>query len=416
VLLNGTLLESETSGGNCSGFISDNGYNISDDGSCELGSTSLVELDDSLIPPLQNNGGPTQTIAIPFGSTPSGFIPIADCIKAVSPPSALTTDQRGAPRPTPGNQNFCDAGAYQTQFSIVTNINDSGPGSLRQAILDANTMPTFADAIAIEAAGIIGLTSGALPSIANTSPQGLEIAAIPGVIVSGRKSSGIFSVNAGATLTLGFLTIATGSATDGGGIMNLGTVTVEGCTIAENSASVDGGGIYNEGTMTIVNSTFFDNSASEGGGIDNDNDGTLTVTNSTFSGKSASTEKEGGGINNRGHATVKGTILGNESTGGNCAHVTDGGYNISDDVSCLFGGTSINNSETLNLDPSGLQNNGGSTETIALEAGSEATDFIPIAACTDQESPPQPLTSDQRDDPGPTAAIPTFATPAPTKA
>jgi hypothetical protein len=168
--------------------------------------------------------------------------------------------------------------------------------------------------------------------------------------------------------------------------------------------------------MTIVNSTFFDNSASEGGGIDNDNDGTLTVTNSTFSGNSASTEKEGGGINNRGHATVKGTILGNESTGGNCAHVTGGGYNISDDVSCLFGGTSINNSETLNLDPSGLQNNGGSTETIALEAGSEATDFIPIAACTDQESPPQPLTSDQRDDPGPTAAIPTFATPAPTKA
>ena len=121
VLLNGTLLESETSGGNCSGFISDNGYNISDDGSCELGSTSLVELDDSLIPPLQNNGGPTQTIAIPFGSTPSGFIPIADCIKAVSPPSALTTDQRGAPRPTAGNPNFCDAGAYQTQFSIVTN-------------------------------------------------------------------------------------------------------------------------------------------------------------------------------------------------------------------------------------------------------------------------------------------------------
>ena len=42
VLLNGTLLESEASGGNCSGFISDNGYNIADDESCELGSTSVM--------------------------------------------------------------------------------------------------------------------------------------------------------------------------------------------------------------------------------------------------------------------------------------------------------------------------------------------------------------------------------------
>jgi hypothetical protein len=44
-----------------------------------------------------------------------------------------------------------------------------------------------------------------------------------------------------------------------------------------------------------------------------------------------------------------------------------------------------------------LANNGGPTQTIALEANSQAVDFIPIANCTDQSSPtPLQLTTDQR--------------------
>ena len=63
--------------------------------------------------------------------------------------------------------------------------------------------------------------------------------------------------------------------------------------------------------------------------------------------------------------------------------------------------TSVNNSTTLNLDPAGLQNNGGPTQTIALEANSQALDFIPVADCTDQSMSPVKLTTDQRGFPRP---------------
>ena len=395
VLLNGTLLESEASGGNCSGFISDNGYNIADDESCELGSTSVNgEPSDSLVPPLQNNGGPTKTIAISFVSNATGFIPIADCTKGF-PPTALTTDQRGAPRPAAGNPNFCDAGAFQNQFSIVTNTNDSGAGSLRQAILASNAMPSFGDIVVIEAAGTITLTSGALPEVSNTSSQGLEIvAAVPGVIVSGGNSFPIFGVSAGATFAVGGLTIANGNSTNGAGIFNQGTLTVDGCTLANNTiVGGFGGGIdnFSGATMTVVNSTFAGNSASGGDGGGIANGGTMTVTNSTFAHNTGGGFFfNDGGIYNENTATLKGTILG-DGAGGNCglaASLFDAGYNIDDDGSCGFSAPSVSDSTTLKLDPLGLQNNGGLTQTIALEAGSEASDFIPIASCTDQSSPP----------------------------
>jgi polymorphic membrane protein len=225
---------------------------------------------------------------------------------------------------------------------------------------------------------------------------------------------------------------------EGGGIHNTGTLTVSNSTFFGNEADGDigggailndigatlkvtnstffdnsapfatlggGGGIFNSGTLTVTNSTFSDNSATDigggvGGGIDNE--GTLTVTNCTFSGNSAGLG--GGGIGNLplGSTTLKGTILAAEP-GGNCGGViTDAGYNISDDVSCpLASGTSVDGSTTLNLDPLGLTNNGGPTQTIALEPNSEAVDFIPVASCKDQEAIPQPLTTDQRGFPRP---------------
>ena len=75
----------------------------------------------------------------------------------------------------------------------------------------------------------------------------------------------------------------------------------------------------------------------------------------------------------------------------------DGGYNISDDTSCGFAGTGTNG-QTLGdgvnplLDPNGLQNNGGPTQTIALQSTSPAISAIPPADCpsTDQRGDPRP--------------------------
>ena len=49
---------------------------------------------------------------------------------------------------------------------------------------------------------------------------------------------------------------------------------------------------------------------------------------------------------------------------------------------------------TLDLDPTGLQNNSSPTQTIALESGSQAIDFVPIASCFGPFD--VPVTDDQR--------------------
>jgi hypothetical protein len=131
-----------------------------------------------------------------------------------------------------------------------------------------------------------------------------------------------------------------------------------------------------------------------GGGIFNG--GMLTVTNSTFSGNSAPFD----GIISGG--TFKSTILANNS-GGNCSGtITDAGYNISDDSSCGFSKTgTANNGDNVNplLSTAGLANNGGPTQTIALNSESLAIDAVPVADCTDQDG--KPIKTDQRGFPRP---------------
>jgi hypothetical protein len=198
----------------------------------------------------------------------------------------------------------------------------------------------------------------------------------------------------------------------GGAISNVDFLTVTNSTFSGNQAT-GAGAIFDNGLLTVTNSTFSGNQASFAAGAIFELF-TLTVTNSTFSGNQAGV---GGAIDfdnefDDGVATLNGSILA-DSTGGNCnTTITDGGYNIADDDSCGFieapSGTSINNSTTLHLDPAGLRNNGGPTNTIALEPNSEAVDFIPVAECTDQSMPPVQLTTDQRGFPRPDPGNPNF--------
>ncbi len=205
---------------------------------------------------------------------------------------------------------------------------------------------------------------------------------------------GIFVMN-GEAIAIN-ITLTDNSAFAGGGIaaVDLGEgntrVTVINSTFAGNSASgpggfiSSGGAIYSGATLTVINSTFADNSADFGGGINNS--GTLAVTNSTFSGNSAN---EGGGIYNNGTLTVTNTIVANGTSGGNCSGtIIDGGHNVDDNATCGFtgtgctstGGTSFCNTNPV-LDPTGLQNNGGPTETIAVESGSPAINAGDESVC-----------------------------------
>jgi CSLREA domain-containing protein len=343
--------------------------------------------------------------------------------------------------------------ARATAYTVDTTADTSGAGdcSLRDAINAANGSPTGGstcttagtgtDTIGFSVTGTISLGS-TLPTITDTGLTITGPAGSPGITIDGGSSVQVMAVT--GTATLQTLTVAHGSsATTGGGIFNSGTLTLTNCTFSANSAATLGGGIDNSGgTMTVADSTFVNNSAgADGGAIFNDSNSTLTVTNSTFSANTSvdfgggifnghnailkitnstfsansTSASDGGGVENfLGTAILKSTILAAEPSGGNCAGsgtppVTDAGFNISDDGSCGFGATSVNNSATLHLDPAGLQNNGGPTNTIALEPNSQAVDFIPIADCTDQSSPtPLPVTSDQRGLPRPDPGNPFF--------
>jgi hypothetical protein len=60
---------------------------------------------------LQNNGGPTQTIALESGSQAIDFVPIASCVDAFDNPVA--DDQRLFTRPDDG-ESVCDVGVYES--------------------------------------------------------------------------------------------------------------------------------------------------------------------------------------------------------------------------------------------------------------------------------------------------------------
>lgn len=239
-----------------------------------------------------------------------------------------------------------------------------------------------------------------------------------GITVSGGGRARVFQVNRGGGLALAGLTVIDGDAGaggSGGGVFNVGKLEVSNSTFSGNSAGDNGGGIYNgQGSFLsvnnstfsgnsapgglggaiytddvsnadVTNSTFSGNSAAEGGGIYNGGSSPLGVTYSTFSKNSASAGTGiGGAVSNEDAAgaatTLSSTILAGGPSGGNCeGGITDGAFNISDDPTCFFTAQGSRNSTDPFLDPGGLKNNGGPTQTIALVSGGPAVNAVPQA-------------------------------------
>ena len=199
----------------------------------------------------------------------------------------------------------------------VTNTNDSGPGSLRQALVDAND----GDTIDFAVTGTIGLTTGELvvdKSLTISGPGADNLA------VNGNANSRVFYVGPDATVAISELSISNGNATAdfGGGIYNdHSTLTLNNCDLIGNSADF-GGCIYSAGspsggaTVTLNNSTCNNNAAIEGGGIFNVG-AEVTLNNCSFNGNSAS--NPGGGIYNFGETGSATVTLNNSTFSGNSA-------------------------------------------------------------------------------------------------
>jgi hypothetical protein len=192
--------------------------------------------------------------------------------------------------------------AYAATFS-VTNLNDSGAGSLRQAITNANANAGVTDTITFGVSGTITLLSE-LPAISD--PAGLTIdGAGQTVTVSGNNTVRVISVDSGAALAIKNLTIAHGfgGGSDGGGIYSLGMLNIANSTFSNNSVTTSGtfgGGVYSGGNLNVTNSSFLLNSASgsdgSGGGIYIAVGGAI-IKNSSFTSNSATGSLGvGGGI------------------------------------------------------------------------------------------------------------------------
>jgi hypothetical protein len=108
----------------------------------------------------------------------------------------------------------------------VTNNNDSGPGSLRQAIFDADNSNTGDTILFVGVSGTITLTLGTLViehSLTISGPGASTLA------VSGGGTSQVFVIKSGATVSISGLTIENGftSTLNGGGILiSGGTLTL----------------------------------------------------------------------------------------------------------------------------------------------------------------------------------------------
>ncbi|HEY9174733.1 MAG TPA: DUF642 domain-containing protein [Verrucomicrobiae bacterium] len=197
----------------------------------------------------------------------------------------------------------------------VVNLNDSGPGSLRQAIADAAP----GDTINFAVTGTITLTSGELvvdKDLTISGPGATSLA------VSGNNASRVFFFDH-TTANLSGLTVAAGRADMGGGIRNAwSTLNVRDCAVAGNYAYSTGGGIFNNaGELTVLRSIVSANSANNsGGGIDMWH-GTVTILDSSIVGNISG---DGGGMNIVGLLLMTNcTVSGNSGRtgGGICAQL-----------------------------------------------------------------------------------------------
>jgi predicted outer membrane repeat protein len=288
---------------------------------------------------------------------------------------------------------------------VVSNINDSGAGSLRQTIASAtnNSFIKFDPSLSGQT---ITLTSGEILLNKNLI---IDASTLPGGIgVDGNHSSRLFNVSSGVSVVLNRFVLTNGypgAGISGGAIVNVGSLKLNGCTLANNitSSSASGGAIWNNGPLTLRGCTLSGNSAGyagainnysnctllnctfafnlaiagNGGAIDNVFGARLDLLHCTFSGNAASAA--GGAIDNY----LSQLNLTNSIIAGNTAKdiynwsgstLSCGSSNI---VQALDNAGTVNNASfIINADPQllPLGNYGGPTQTMPPQLGSPAID------------------------------------------
>jgi hypothetical protein len=256
----------------------------------------------------------------------------------------------------------------------VTNLFDTGAGSLRAAVAAANANPG-ADAIDFAVTGIVGLTSGQLDITDSVTINGPGAGALT---VSGNYASRVFGIAGDPTVTIANLTVANGATIDspGGGIsVGGGAVTLDHVTVSGNYAdgthddsggSGAGGGIAMAGGTVTLNQVtvsgnyargwFGDSGGSGAGGGLYVAGGILTLDQCTVSGNYADGGSAVGSYGSVGNSGGWGTGGGLYVAGG-LVHVNQS--TVTSNVAVGGDGTSL---EPVGEPPWTYGGNGGSGE------------------------------------------------------
>ena len=237
-------------------------------------------------------GGPTLTMVL---------LPGSPGIDAGTSTGAPATDQRGFSR-----IGQVDIGAFEAGLPLVVNTIAGGNGastgllSLRQAVNLANLLPgenaIQFDSTLFTTHWQITLTTG---EIAFTDSATTTIVApAAGLTVSGNHTDRVFEVKNFAAADLSGLTIISGTAGIGGGVLTRygSTLALTDCTLSGNTSTsrFGGGGIYSNGVLAMNGCTVVGNSSTYSGGGVYVNYGSTTLNHCIISGNSA--RGYGGGL------------------------------------------------------------------------------------------------------------------------
>ena len=284
----------------------------------------------------------------------------------------------------------------------VSNLDDAGAGSLRDAISQAN-ITGGSDSIefvgAAAAGGTINLASQ-LPTISDAlTIQGpgadlLTIDAGSGADLAFNTQDGfrIFDVDDGDSnteidVTISGLALSGGDTSgNGGAIRNRENLTVVDSIISGNAANPNGlgGGIYSDsGTLDVSNSTIKSNQVGYGGGIFTRN-GTLNLTRSTISSNVANFR--GGGVFGETSMAGQSTVIADSTLSGNTAGSAGGG--LSNQGYALINSSTFTNN-SAGADGGGIASVGNSiTQTFvrgSIIAGNSSND-VAVVISSEQNS------------------------------
>lgn len=256
--------------------------------------------------------------------------------------------------------------------------------SAETTIIDANDIDRVFD---VRSGAVVTFNDLTIPN--GSAPTTGE--SDPGAYCGGGIRS-VGSLGVGNTVTLNRCLVTsnqvTGSLPDGGGIYNYGidsgSMTINFSTVSDNTSGDHAGGIYNASSnLYINNSTISGNTAGDdGGGIRTSGDlENTTINDSTIADNTAG--DEGGGIRIGIHiVTIKNSILADNTaaTGPDCYTNSPGDDTVSLTYSLLENtngctlDTDSNNQKSVDPNLAALADNGGTTQTHALQSPSNAID------------------------------------------